>query len=54
LTTASQPVDGGVVLSYEMGTFETTAGTVAEGAAADDVVDTDEVCCVVLFCASSL
>ena len=44
-------------MSYEIGTLETTAGTVAEGAAdadADDVVDTDGVCCVVLFCASSL
>jgi hypothetical protein len=60
LTTASQPVDGGVVLSYEIGTFETTAGTIAEGAAAvgedadadadaDDVAETDEVCCVMSF-----
>jgi hypothetical protein len=48
-----------VVLSYEIGTFETTAGTIAEGAAAvdedadadadaDDVAETDEVCCTVL------
>jgi hypothetical protein len=53
LTTASQPVDGGVVLSYEIGTFETTAGTIAEGEDADadddDVAETDEVCCVMSF-----
>jgi hypothetical protein len=51
-------VDGGVLLSYEIGTFETTAGTVAEGAAAfgedadvdaDDVAEIDEVCCVMSF-----
>lgn len=52
-TTASQPVDGGVVLSYEIGKFETAAGTVAAGTAEAEV-DADGVCCVVFLWASSL
>lgn len=48
MTTASQPVEGGVVLSYEIGTFETTAGTVDETTADAEVVD-DAACCVLLF-----